>query len=129
MHRARVSQSVNVVYSLAGGSDYQEISAAALEIFLTFDDANRRQSFDVIILDDSSIEDTESFSLELRFDPFDILPPSNVVLSPNVSVVTILDDDEPGMKTIKYNHSYCYRLLIITMSSPILRLVHLGACA
>ena len=85
---------------LVGGSDYAEISAEILEVFLTFDNLNRQRSFDVTIIDDSSIEDTESFSLELRFDPFGILPSSNVVLHPNVSVVTILNDDEPGMQTI-----------------------------
>ena len=58
------------MYSLAGGSDYAEISAAALQVFLTFDNNNRRQSFDVSILDDSVLEfDVENFTLELRFDP------------------------------------------------------------
>ena len=97
MHRASVSQSIDAIYSLAGGSDYANISAATLQVFLTFDNDNRRQSFDVAILDDNSMEDRETFSLELRFDPFEIPPPSNVILTPNVSVVTILDNDEPGM--------------------------------
>ena len=79
--------------SLAGGSDYQEISALNLDVF---DNANRQRSFDVTIIDDSSMEDAESFSLELRFDPFALEPPpSQVILSPNVSLITILDDDEP----------------------------------
>ena len=93
MHRYSVFQSVDVVYSLAGGSDYQEINAVALD-YLTFDDANRQQSFDVTIIDDSLFElDVEDFTLELRFDPFVISLPSNVILHPNVSTVEILDDD------------------------------------
>ena len=93
MYRAGVSQSIDVVYSLAGGSDYQEINAIDLN-YLTFNDANRRQSFDVTIIDDSFFElDVEDFTLELRFDPFAISPPSNVILRPNVSTIEILDDD------------------------------------
>ena len=46
------------------------------------------------IIDDSLFElDVEDFTLELRFDPFEDPPPSNVILSPNVSTVEILDDD------------------------------------
>ena len=93
MYRAGVSQSIDVVYSLAGGSDYQEINAIDLN-FLTFNSANRLRSFNVVIIDDSLFElDVEYFTLELRFDPFVISPPSNVILSPNVSTVKILDDD------------------------------------
>ena len=98
MHRAStVSQGIDVVYSLAGGSDYQEINAVDLN-YLIFDNANRRQSFNVAIMDDQSEEATERFSLELRFDPFEISPPSDVLLRPNASVITILDDDPSGMK-------------------------------
>ena len=94
MHRASVSQSIDVVYSLAGGSDYAEIIAANLDVFLIFDDNNRRQSFNVDILDDLFLElDVEEFTLELRFDPFALQHPSNVILSPNVSTVEIFDDD------------------------------------
>ena len=46
------------------------------------------------ILDDSLLElDVEDFTLELRFDPFAFSQPTNVILSPNVSTVEILDDD------------------------------------
>lgn len=87
-----------IVYSLAGGSDYQEIKASQLDVLLTFDNNNRRQSFSVAIADDQLVEGTESFTLQLRFDPFLIPRRSNILLSPNVSVVTVLDDDDPGMK-------------------------------
>ena len=93
MHRASESQSIDVIYSLAGGSDYAEIRADNLDVFLMFDNDNRRQSFNVAILDDSLLElDVENFTLELRFDPFVLPQPSNVILSPNVSTIKILDD-------------------------------------
>ena len=94
MHRASVSQSIDVVYSLAGGSDYADIVADNLDVFLMFNNNDRRQSFNVVILDDSLLElDVEEFTLELRFDPFALQQPSDVILSPNVSTVDILDDD------------------------------------
>ena len=94
MHRARLSQSIDVVYSLAGGNDYAEIVADNLDVLLTFDDDHRQRSFNVAILDDSLLElDVEDFTLELRFDPFALLRPSNVILSPNVSTIKIFDDD------------------------------------
>ena len=90
MHRASVSHKyIDVVYSLAGGSDYAEINADNFDVYLTF---GNEQSFDVAILDDSLLElDVEDFTLELRFDPF-AFPPSNVILRPNVSSVYVLDD-------------------------------------
>ena len=83
----------DVLYSLAGGSDYREISAATLDVFLTFNNTHRQQSFNVTIVDDSLFElDVENFTLELRFNPFVTLP-SNAVLHPNVSTIQILDRD------------------------------------
>ena len=76
-----------------GGSDYQEITAASLDVILTFNDTNRQQSFSMTIFDDSAFElDVEDFMLELRFDPL-ITPPSNIILHPNVSTIEILDDE------------------------------------
>ena len=89
-----MSQSIDVVYSLAGGSDYAEISALNLDVFLIFDNLNHQQSFDVAIVNDPLLElDVEDFTLELRFDPFALEPPSNVILRPNVSTIEIIDDD------------------------------------
>ena len=82
-----------IYYSIVRESDYQEITAASLDVVLTFNDTNRQQSFSVTIFDDSAIElDIEDFMLELRFDPF-ITPPSNIIFHPNVSTIEILDDD------------------------------------
>ena len=79
--------------SLAGGSDYQEIIALNLDVFLIFSDANRQQSFDVTIIDDTVFEADENFTLELRFDPFAFEPPpSNIILRPNTTAVDIIDN-------------------------------------
>ena len=81
---------LKVVYSLAGGSDY----ALNLDVFLIFDNLNHQQSFDVAIVNDLLLElDVEDFTLELRYDPFALEPPSNVILRPSVSTIEIVDDD------------------------------------
>ena len=83
-----------IINFIVGGSDYQEINAATIDVFLMFDNANRRQSFDVPIIDDSEFElDVEDFTLELRFDPFAAAPPSNVILCPNLTTVDIIDNE------------------------------------
>ena len=79
-----------------GGDDYVEISVQNFDVFLTFNDLNRRLSFEVTIIDDDLFESVEDFNLELRYDPF-VAVPSGVVLSPNVSTVYILDDDSNGL--------------------------------
>ena len=84
--------------SLVGGSDYQDITAQFLDVFLTFNDAFRQRSFVVTIRDDPLFEFDESFTLELGFDPFAFEPPSNVILHPNTTIVDIIDDE--GIKTI-----------------------------
>ena len=85
--------SIDVVYSLAGGSDYAELREEFADVFLMFSDTNRQQSFGVTISDDSLFEvDVENFTLELRFDPL-VTTPSNVTLNPYVATVDIIDDD------------------------------------
>ena len=81
-----------LVIILVGGSDYREINAQLFEVFLMFDNDNRRQSFVVDILDDQLFEDAENFMLELRFDPLEE-PRLNVILSPSVAAVHIVDND------------------------------------
>ena len=46
------------------------------------------------ITNDNLLEMREDFSLELRFDTFFGPPPSGVTLSPNVTTITIEDDDD-----------------------------------
>ena len=94
--QSQCNSSIDAEYSnsLVGGSDYREIRVDFFDVLLIFDNDNRQHSFDVIIEDDSLFErDVEDFTLELRFDPFAFEPPSNVILSPNVSTVEIIDDD------------------------------------
>ena len=97
MNRASGSQSIDVVFSLAGGRDYQEIPN--FFVFLIFDDLFRQHSFDVTIIDDSVFELDESFILELMifdpfpFDPCAFEPLSNVILSPNATTVDIIDNE------------------------------------
>ena len=82
------------MYSLAGGSDYQEIRANTLDVFLTFDNNNRQLSFDVVIINDPFFElQIENFILELRFDPFEVSQLSNLILSPNTTTVEIINDE------------------------------------
>ena len=90
---------------IVGGSDYQEISGEAHDIILTFDNNNRRQSFHVNIMDDISMEDTESFTLELRFSPIEDTP-SKIKLNPYISTVTIVDDDSKKPKKKKLENNY-----------------------
>ena len=76
---------------LAGVADYRQLIAENFDVFLTFNDGNRRASFSVQIFDDNILEDIEDFDLELRFDPFAPIP-SGVILDPAVATVFILDD-------------------------------------
>jgi hypothetical protein len=91
-----VSQSIDVVYSLVGGSDYREIIA-----LMIFDDDNRQQSFDVTIIDNTVIELDENFTLELRFfDSFALEQLSNINISPNTTTVDIIDIEGIVINTI-----------------------------
>ena len=79
--------------SIGGGADYEELNAEAFDVWLTFDEATRRESFDVTIIDDQLFEYAEDFDLKLRFDPFLSEQPSGVILALNVSTIYILDND------------------------------------
>ena len=81
-----------------GGEDYAEINTETPDQLLVFNDANRRVSFNVTIINDNQLESREDFSIELGFlgDP----PAAGVTLSPNITTITIEDDDTPGMQKI-----------------------------
>ena len=90
------------IYSLAGGSDYEEINATAPEAYLFLDGygIGRQQSFSVTLIDDPFFElDEENFMLELRVDPFFIIPTFrdlplfNIILSPNTTTIDIIDNE------------------------------------
>ena len=106
--------------SLVGGSDFQEIIALNFDVFLTFDNVNRQLSFDVTIIDDPIFERDESFTLELRFDPFALELPSNVILSPNTTTVDVIDNE--GIITIniipisfRLNLKVCYNTMTVVI--------------
>ena len=84
-----VSQSIDAVYLLAGGSDYEEISAANLDVILTFNNGNRQKQFNVTIIDDLQFEVVEDFTLELKFPTLEL---SNVI-SPNTTIVEIISNE------------------------------------
>ena len=89
-----------------GGDDYREINADFFDVFLTFNDATRRQSFRVEIFDDNLQESEETFDMELRFDPVLEMPPEGVTLFPNVSTVIIEENDGTVSCIIQgYKHS------------------------
>ena len=56
----------------------------------TSDPSTHRQCFNVTIIDDEVLEDTESFTLSLTLAEGSTVP---VVVSPNVSEVEIIDQD------------------------------------
>ena len=55
----------------------------------TSDPSTHRQCFEVNIIDDEALEDTERFSLDLGLARGNI----PVIVSPDISEVEILDDD------------------------------------
>ena len=65
---------------------------AGFDIALFFDNAGRRECFDIDITDDELVEGVEMFSLTLENDPF-TAPPIDVEYFPNVTVITINDMD------------------------------------
>ena len=74
----------------ADEEDYTPIRFDSLQVSLFFSDSDRRSCFNVAIIDDNLDEDTEEFSIELRFDP--VLPPPDLVtIEPGVTFVQIED--------------------------------------
>ena len=109
------------MYSLAGGSDYEEINATTPEAYLFFGGYYRidhQQSFSVTLIDDPFFElDEENFTLELRFDPFFIIPTFgdlplfNIILSPNTTTIDIIDNE--GIITLMTPFSYSMYATIV----------------
>ena len=75
-------------------SDYTPLNPESLDVFLTFDETNRRHCFSVSITNDTLVEGSEQFSLELLPDSFQIGPPPiPVMFNASLATVTILDQD------------------------------------
>ena len=81
--------SVNTRESEAANADYNPITN---QVVGPFSDARRRECFAVGITDDTVIENTERFSLELSQPSGQAL--SRVDINPDLSTVTINDDEE-----------------------------------
>ena len=73
------------------GSDYRGF--AGLEF--TFDSVTRAVDVPVPLIDDDTVELTESFGASLAFPG---APPPGVTLSPDTALVTILDRPQPTSK-------------------------------
>ena len=81
-----------ILLSSARGADYRRLIAENFDVFLTFNDGNRRANFSVQIFDDNILENIEDFDLELKFDPFTPIP-SGVMLEPGVATIYIQNND------------------------------------
>ena len=79
-------------FNSATSNDFSEISADVLDVVITFNDRQRRDCFEVKIVDDKMVENTENFNLELKF--IGQINQSGVVFQPNMAIIrsTIIDD-------------------------------------
>ena len=62
------------------------------DVILLFDNTTRRSCFNITITNDNLVEGVEQFSLEIHENPSESFP-IDTVLSPNMSVVDIIDQD------------------------------------
>ena len=77
-------------FSLEDATDYVEFTSSNNPLVaFTSDPSTHRQCFEVNITDDDALEDTERFRLTLTLAEANI----DVVVSPNISQVEIIDDD------------------------------------
>ena len=76
---------------IADSTDFVEISSSNNPLVrFTSDPSTHRQCFNVSIIDDEIIEDTESFALNLTLAGGST---NAVVIAPHISVVEITDED------------------------------------
>ena len=114
-------------FHIAGGVDYGELNAVAFDVFLTFNDNNRRLSFMVEIFDDELFENVEIFDLELRFDPFLPGPPSGVMLDPDVATVYVLDN-EGNNDFERAPHRKVYVRILCLIQCTLISNIPFGSC-
>lgn len=75
--------------SSSAGQDYQPV----INIHLgPFDNNDRRQCFNVNILNDTQVENPENFTVNVQSCP-DETPPERVDINPSTGTTTIVDDD------------------------------------
>ena len=80
------------VLALTDVTDYTPLNPDTLDIFLTFNNATRRECFNVRITNDILVEGSEEFSLHLLEDPF-APPPLPTLFNASSATITILDQD------------------------------------
>ena len=84
--------------SIADSSDYEEITTSNNPLVpFTSDPSTHRQCFNVTIINDRALEDTETFSLTLTSSGDSNVP---VVVMPDVSNVEITDRDGNGSYSV-----------------------------
>ena len=88
-------------------SDYVELNSSNNPLVpFTSDPSTHRQCFDVTIINDDVLEDTEGFSLSLTLAGDSSVP---VVVRPDVSEVEIVDGDGRNFTTyLTMIHLFCY---------------------
>ena len=80
------------ILALTDETDYTPLNPDTLDVFLTFNNATRRECFNVRITNDILVEGSEVFSLLLLEDPF-APPPIPTLFNANSATITILDQD------------------------------------
>lgn len=82
---------MSVIITISDSSDYLELDTSNNPLIpFTSDSSTHRQCFNVTIIDDGELEDTEMFSLNLTLAGDPSVP---VTISPDISVVEISDND------------------------------------
>ena len=79
---------IELYHSCLAGQDYQAVTNLTLG---PFGSGNRRQCFNVSILDDTQPENSEDFTVSVH--PCPGPPPPRVIFNPRVGGNTIEDDD------------------------------------
>ena len=75
-------------------ADFVEITASNNPLVnFTSDPSTHRQCFNVSIIDDGVLEDTESFSLNLTLKETSTIQRLNIIIDPDFSLVEIADTD------------------------------------
>jgi hypothetical protein len=86
------------MHARADSSDFGRITGSNNPLVaFTSDPSTHRQCFNVTIIDDEALEDTENFFLDLTLDANRTVP---VVVSPDSAQVNIIDND--GTKNYHY---------------------------
>ena len=80
-----------------------------------FNTDNRRQCFNVTIVNDDSAEDTEHFTMKIM----NSVPSALVMVRPAQAIVTILDRDTPREWNFRYLSFWRQKIMHVGFRSPI----------